>query len=282
MVDVQLENGYTKIANEILEVMAQIKLSPTQYRILFVVWRYTYGFHRKDHLMSLTFLSNATGCDKRHVQRELKELVSKGIVFQNSDGGKTRTLGFNKNFHSDFEISAQTDNDETTIGRMDNGSLDNSTIGRMDNNPIVQTTVGAIGRMDNQERNNKNNNKKKSKENYMVPYQKIISYLNLRAGTNYRHTAKATQSLINGRWSEGHELGDFKLVIDKKCDEWLDTDQGKYLRPETLFSAKHFESYLNQPSRINKSQQSIPLCYSSLMKLRERDDQDVINIGPSD
>jgi phage replication O-like protein O len=50
-----LDNGYTRIANEILEAMAKIKLSPTQYRILFVVWRYTYGFQRKEHKLSLTF-----------------------------------------------------------------------------------------------------------------------------------------------------------------------------------------------------------------------------------
>ena len=55
MANPQLENGYTRIANEILEAMAKVKLSPTQYRVLFVVWRYTYGFSRKSADLSLTF-----------------------------------------------------------------------------------------------------------------------------------------------------------------------------------------------------------------------------------
>jgi hypothetical protein len=42
MANPQPEDGYTILANEILEAMARTKLSPTQYRLLFVVWRYTY------------------------------------------------------------------------------------------------------------------------------------------------------------------------------------------------------------------------------------------------
>lgn len=79
-----------------------------------------------------------------------------------------------------------------------------------------------------------------------IPYEEIISHLNQIAGTNYRHTTKSTKEHINGRWRDGFKLPDFKTVIDKKCTEWLGTDQAKYLRPETLFGTK-FEGYLNQP-----------------------------------
>ncbi len=53
--------------------------------------------------------------------------------------------------------------------------------------------------------------------------------------------------MINGRMEDGFTIDDFKTVIDKKCAEWLgDKEMDQYLRPETLFAAKHFESYLNQ------------------------------------
>ena len=79
-------------------------------------------------------------------------------------------------------------------------------------------------------------------------FKEIIDYLNLRTDSDYKHTTKSTQSKINARLNEGFTLDDFKVVIDKKCVEWQDTDMAKFLRPETLFGTK-FESYLNQKAK---------------------------------
>lgn len=77
----------------------------------------------------------------------------------------------------------------------------------------------------------------------------VISYLNKQTGKRYSAKAKATITLINGRISDGATLEDFKIVIDNKCQAWRgDPRMDQYLRPETLFSAKHFESYLNEKS----------------------------------
>ncbi|KDE46310.1 hypothetical protein DI43_15355 [Geobacillus sp. CAMR12739] len=86
MADVQLEHGYTKIANEILERMALTKLSPTQFRLIFVIWRYTYGFNRKDHEMSLSFLAEATGVHKQRVKQELDKLIESNIIIVTEEG----------------------------------------------------------------------------------------------------------------------------------------------------------------------------------------------------
>ena len=82
-------------------------------------------------------------------------------------------------------------------------------------------------------------------EQCSIPYKEICEHLNLRTNSNYRHTTKKTRDLIKARFNEGYTLEDFKIVIDKKCVEWMNTDMQKYLRPETLFGTK-FESYLNQ------------------------------------
>lgn len=80
-----------------------------------------------------------------------------------------------------------------------------------------------------------------------IPYKEICEYLNTRTDSNYRHTTRKTRDLIKARFNEGFTLEDFKVVIDKKCIDWLkDKEFKKYLRPETLFGTK-FESYLNQP-----------------------------------
>jgi uncharacterized phage protein (TIGR02220 family) len=73
----------------------------------------------------------------------------------------------------------------------------------------------------------------------------IMEYLNLCAGKRYRNDSKETLSLINTKLSEGFSLDDFKHVILVKTNNWLNTEDEKYLRPETLFGKK-FEGYLNQ------------------------------------
>ncbi|HOT32710.1 MAG TPA: conserved phage C-terminal domain-containing protein [Petrotogaceae bacterium] len=80
----------------------------------------------------------------------------------------------------------------------------------------------------------------------------IVEYLNEKAGTNYRYTSEKTKTLIRARMNEKYTVEDFYTVIDKKTDEWKNTEQEKYLRPETLFGTK-FESYLNQKNGKPKS-----------------------------
>lgn len=74
----------------------------------------------------------------------------------------------------------------------------------------------------------------------------IIKYLNEKANKEFRHSSKANARLIDARLNEGYSVDDFKKVIDTKTAEWKGTDMEQYLRPETLFSASKFESYLNQ------------------------------------
>lgn len=148
----QKENGYTAIANEILEQIAKVKLSPTQYRIILIIWRYTYGFNRKEHDLSLGFLSQATECEKRHLQRELKELEAMNIIYQIVRNGIGRKIGFNKHYDK-WRV------DETTIGKIDNGEMDNGQIDKGGDGQIDNATIGQI---DNQERNNLNTNLKKN------------------------------------------------------------------------------------------------------------------------
>ena len=77
--------------------------------------------------------------------------------------------------------------------------------------------------------------------------KEIIEYLNLKANTKFRSNSAATKRHLNARLAEGFTIDDFKKVIDVKCAQWLnDPNMKKYLRPETLFTASHFESYLNE------------------------------------
>ena len=96
----QLENGFTRIANEILAAMAMQPLNGTQHRIIDVIWRYTYGFNRKEHGLSETFISKATNIHRKQIQRELNELISCNIirVIKDATFSSPRILAFNKDY----------------------------------------------------------------------------------------------------------------------------------------------------------------------------------------
>ena len=83
----------------------------------------------------------------------------------------------------------------------------------------------------------------------------IVSYLNEKAGRNFKSTIAKTKKAIHARMEEGFTVDDFKTVIDKKCAEWIgDEKMEKYLRPETLFGTK-FEGYLN--AKVSRQQTRI-------------------------
>jgi phage replication O-like protein O len=203
LADPQKENGYTPIANEILEAIAKVKLSPTQYRIIFIVWRYTYGFNRKEHDLSLGFLSEATGCDKRQLQRELKELVKMNIVKQKIKNGICRKLGFNKHYDT---WGGKTDIGEVTIGGIDNGETINTAIG--------ETVKGAIGEIDNQEIHNLNTNLKKNiytpefekfYKEYSNPQDKQRSFKNWKKQLKNNSVERLMQAAANYKKLVEHE-----------------------------------------------------------------------------
>lgn len=92
-----------------------------------------------------------------------------------------------------------------------------------------------------------------SNDTFKAAVSEIISYLNEKAGTNFRVTTDKTKKAIHARLSECFTVDDFKTVIDKKCAEWIgDPKMEKYLRPETLFGTK-FEGYLNAKTTTGRN-----------------------------
>jgi len=116
----------------------------------------------------------------------------------------------------------------------------------------------------NQNAKKKGNNQKQPKttknnmnnHNHYHIHNQIIEYLNNKLKSNYRSNSKNTIEKINARLNEGYSLDDFIVVINKKYDEWKETEYERYLCPETLFGTK-FEKYLNQKisngKKVNKT-----------------------------
>lgn len=98
----QLENGFTRIANEIAEALMRTNISAYQGRVLWAIWRETYGFQKKEAWISNSRLVGMTGLRKQHVSRTIKELLDRHIVTRS--GYK---VGFNKDYTQWRELPRQ-------------------------------------------------------------------------------------------------------------------------------------------------------------------------------
>lgn len=80
-------------------------------------------------------------------------------------------------------------------------------------------------------------------KNINIP-EEIIKYLNIRTNANFKLTDEY-KKLINNILKK-YQPDDLRIVIDKKCAEWLNNPKMcSFLKPHTLFGDK-FERYLNE------------------------------------
>ena len=99
MADPQLQNGYTKIANELLEALCRLNISGNEMRILLYIIRRTYGFNRIYSEMPLSEISSAVGIRSVHVSRALKRLAELNIIERHSSKGiAPQTVSLVKNY----------------------------------------------------------------------------------------------------------------------------------------------------------------------------------------
>ena len=93
----QLENGYIKIANEIWLALASTRIPGIERQILDVIIHKTYGWNKKQDVISLSQFTQITGIKKQNVHRAIKSLKKKNIIkVINIDDRRCITYQFNK------------------------------------------------------------------------------------------------------------------------------------------------------------------------------------------
>ena len=94
MANPQVENGFTEVANELLEALARINMCAYETRVLLFIIRKTYGWHKKTDWISLSQLAMGTGIRKAHVCRTINSLEARNIIRK----GKNRHVGLQKDY----------------------------------------------------------------------------------------------------------------------------------------------------------------------------------------
>lgn len=115
----QLEDGYTQIANEILEHLMKAHLSPNQWQVLILIFRKTYGYHKKvDYIANSQICLDTLLC-KAVVSRCLSSLYDMNLITR-----KGKLIGFQKDWTKwklanqstiDTELAKQSTNEKLAV-----------------------------------------------------------------------------------------------------------------------------------------------------------------------
>ena len=234
MASPQIEHGYTRIANELLEAIYNTKFNGTQFKIILCIIRYTYGFKRKSHDLSIGFISKATGVSRRYVSAELSKLIENKVVsvLQPHTDTTSRVLAINKDY-SQWNIS------RTIIQQVNNSStgeqIQDTTGEELFNTPDEQ--------LFHQERKYL---KKEYKENiYRAVYE---HYLSLNLVKHKKFTPSMEQAIKTAMKNNGYTIDDCKQLLDRHKQMVEQTKDSQYpVRPRPLheffgqkaYQAKH-------------------------------------------
>lgn len=103
MANPSLKNGYISIANELVEQFAKNNIPGNEMRVIWVVWRKTWGWKEGDRKkdwdwISISQLEKATGMKHATVAQCTKSLVGKRLLLKREKG-----LKFNQN-HDEWVV----------------------------------------------------------------------------------------------------------------------------------------------------------------------------------
>ncbi|MBN2073624.1 MAG: replication protein [Actinobacteria bacterium] len=103
---------YTRIPNEVMEVLTRIKLTSYETRILLYIMRKTFGWGKNEDAISYTQFEDATGISRRHIGRALLSLEDKKII-KISRPGPVNSYSVNSNV-GDWQLDAITSGGTST------------------------------------------------------------------------------------------------------------------------------------------------------------------------
>ena len=239
----EVRNKYTTIPNSVIQ---NCELSDGDFRLLIFLYSLPDGWK-----INQGYLGQKLGCSRININKKIRRIKESGYL----------EILKAKDSNTDYiYVLKEKDVSVNDVSLRDVSSRDVSLSDTHINNNIIKTNII----------NTKDNN-----ISLLEISKNIIKHLNSKTGSKFKYTSNATKSKISARLNEGYKLDDFIVVIDKKYDEWHETEFEQYLCPETLFGTK-FEKYLNQKviKKTNKNLQTSPKWLDKKIKKEEVSDDE--------
>lgn len=232
----QLRNGYTPIANELLEAIYKTNFTSTELKIIFLVMRCTYGFSRKEYTLSLSYIANGIGVSKRYVSSSVGKLIEDNVlqVVKEHTDTQSRILKLNKNYEEW--------RDRITIQQMNHSSTVDTEFNYTDEVQFNTTDEAQFNTTDEAQFNQKNNNKTNIKQ--------YIDYFDSFWSLYPKKVAKSTAEKSFKKLKVNGELITKilnSLEIQKQSKQWQDR---QYIpNPSTWLNQKRWEDEVEEVVR---------------------------------
>lgn len=233
-----LDNGYTRIANELLEAVMLANLTQHQLLVFFAIARKTYGYNKKSDWVGNEQLSKLTGMLPHKCSAAKSELVSRGILL-----AEKRHVSINKNIHEWKEkqiypkkVSLPESGKKTLpeSGKSDYpnqvNTKDNTTKEKKDNKNTMSEEVRST--------DEKSNSEPTKQDPFIEPFEKIFWIAGMRKVGKEKSKTAFKLKFKEWRKETGGSIDDFAKFL-------ADDIQCRLRTQQFGFDKMHPTTYLN-------------------------------------
>lgn len=223
----QKENGYTPIANELLEAIYRTDFTSTELKIILFTMRYTYGFSRKEHELSLNFISKGISISKRYVSSSVSKLIEDNVlnVVREHTDTQSRVIKLNKCYNKWMN--------RTTVQQVKHSSTDDT-----ENNTTGEAQFNTTGELEfyQDKQNLKQNLKQGRPDLFVLFWEAYPRKASKVAAKKAFDKLKVDDSLLEQMLNV--------LEIQKQSKQWADKQFIPY--PTTYLNQRRWEDELEE------------------------------------
>nr|WP_310616670.1 replication protein [Pantoea cypripedii] len=225
-----LDDGFTRVANELLDAVLASGLTEIQLHIVLAVWRKTYGWNKKMDWISNEEFERMTTKDRTKCSTAKNQLIRMQVLVQ-----KGRSVGMNKNisewetkfngFSKSFTESVKESFTESVKGSLPNQSNTKDTIQKTVKTDPPKSPRGEFS------------------EEVLSQAKQVLEYYNEVTGTSCR-SAEAFAVLLTERSARAaYTVADLQLVIRWVAETWKRRN-GTVAKPANICRVNRFDGYL--------------------------------------
>ncbi|MEY0929285.1 replication protein [Providencia rettgeri] len=262
-----LDNGYTRIANELLEAVMLANLTQHQLLVFFAIARKTYGYNKKSDWVGNEQLSKLTGMLPHKCSAAKSELVSRGILL-----AEKRHVSINKNIHEWKEKQVYPkkvnlpEKGKKTLpesGKSDYpnqvNTKDNTTKEKKDNKNTMSEEVRST--------DEKSNSEPTKQDPFIEPFEKIFWIAGMRKVGKDKSKTAFKSKFKEWRKETGGSIDDFAKFLADDIQCRLRTQQFGFdkMHPTTYLNGSRWTDEKPELSQSTTQQSSITVSKNGLV-----------------
>lgn len=226
-----IDDGYTRIANELLEAIASADLTARQLKVMLAVARKTYGFGKKSDRIADEQIAGITGISRQNVNKAKKELISMNCLIK--DGNR---IGVNK------EVSAWQFSKCLHVSNL---------VSKTETQKVSKLETSRVSKLETHKRNTlkiKDKTPHTPQGGDIEGAQKALEYYNHLANASCRSAEPYLKLMTATTARKAYTLQDVCLVTRWAITAWTKKDK-TLPKPQNICRVNRFDGYLSDAEK---------------------------------